>query len=219
VSRYASLEGTNVHSYVIQEPLPTSLYLGRMLRATPEASALVRSLRRLWLGSVLPEWGWLLLPLVGLAALPLRSNAQARCRRCDRTVCRRCSPVVGPGPTCSRCEGLFGSRAKTDVRMRRQEQERDRFRQGWLRRARAAASLVVPGLGALLEERVLVGMLRVGLLGFALGLAAATDSLPVPFEMATVARAPGLLAAGLALALYALELRGLRTLLSPGTRA
>lgn len=218
VSQYAALEGANVHSYVIQEPLPASLYIGRMLSPTPEASALARSLRRLWLGSALPAWGWLLLPLLGVAGLPFRRSGLARCRRCDRAVCRRCSPVAGAGPTCPRCEGLFGTRAKTDARLRRQEQERDRLRQLWMRRMRAAAGLVLPGLGSLLEERMLAGMLRVGVLAFALGLALAGDALPAPFEMRPITGVSPWLGAALIGVLYALELRGLRGLFS-GSRA
>jgi hypothetical protein len=212
VSQYAALDSANVHSYVIQEPLPLSLYLARMLAPTSEASVLARSLRRLWLGSALPGWGWILLPVVGLAGLPFRRKDLARCRRCDRAVCRRCSPVAGPGPTCPRCEGLFGTRAKTDARLRRQEQERDRLRQLWMRRMRAAAGLALPGLGALLEERMLAGMLRVGVLAFALGLAVAGDALPAPFELRPITGVSPWLAASLVGVLYVLELRGLRGL-------
>ena len=52
-----------------------------------------------------------------------------------------------------------------------------------------------------------------------LGLAVATDVMPVPAQMGTMARAPALLAAALAIPVYELELRGLRTLLFPGSRA
>jgi hypothetical protein len=218
VSRYASLEGANVHSYVIQEPLPTALYLGRMLRATPQASALVHAVRQAWLGRGMPDWAWLLL-LLAAAALPFRRSGLSRCRRCDRMVCRRCSPAAGAGPNCPRCEGLFGTRTKTDVRLRQQEHERDRTRQARLRRMRAAAGLAVPGLGVLLEERALAGTLRVCTAGFALGLGVSARVLPVPFEMASAAASPMLAAIALAGLLYALELRGLRALLSPGGRA
>ncbi len=212
VSQYAALDSANVHSYVIQEPLPLTLYVRRMLAPTSEASVLARSLRRLWLGNALPGWAWVLLPIVGLAGLPFRRSGLARCRRCDRAVCRRCSPVAGPGPTCPRCEGLFGTRAKTDARLRRQEQERDRLRQLWMRRLRALAGLALPGLGALLEERMLAGMLRVGVLAFALGLAVAGDALPAPFELRPITGVSPWLAASLIGVLYLLELRGLRGL-------
>jgi hypothetical protein len=218
VSQYAALEGANVHSYVIQEPLPLSLYVGRMLAPTPEASSLARSLRRVWLGSALPSWGWLVLPLLGAAGFALRRKDLGRCRRCDRAICRRCSPVAGPGPTCPRCDGLFGARAKTDARLRRQEQERDRLRQLWMRRMRAAAGLVLPGLGALLEERMLAGTVRVGILAFALGLALAGDALPAPFEMTPIAGVSPWIAGSLVGVLYLLELRGLRVLFA-GSRA
>jgi hypothetical protein len=144
--------------------------------------------------------------------VPLRRKDLARCRRCDRAVCRRCSPVAGPGPTCPRCEGLFGTRTKTDARLRRQEQERDRKRQLWMRRMRGAVGLVLPGLGALLEERMLPGMVRVGVLAFALGLVLAGDVLPAPFEMTPIAGVSPWVAVSLAGALYLLELRGLRAL-------
>jgi len=209
VSQYASLEGANVHRYVIQEPLPLGLYLARVFDDTPQARAWVADMRARALGAWVPGIGWLLLPLLGGVGWALRRENLSRCRRCDRPVCRACMPPGG-GAACARCERLFSARARIDARVRKQQAELDRKQQNRLRWLRCVWSALFPGIGAWRHGNAWFGGTRLVLGALALGGLAASWLTPVPFEVGSAARVPVWGFAGLLGVLYAIEVVGIQ---------
>jgi len=209
VSQYAALEGSNVHRYVIQEPLPMGAYLERVFRSTAQSEAWAGEWRTRLLGPLLPRVGWIGLLALIAAGWALRQDRFMRCRRCDRAMCRKCKPSSG-GTVCNRCERLFSPRARIDARVRKQQAEIDRRDQLRLRLIRSGASIAFPGVGDWLHGNAWLGGLRLVLAAVALGSAFGVLWSPAPFEVGGVTQVAAYAAWGVLLLLYAYEWIGVR---------
>lgn len=178
VSRYTAYQGTNLHTYLMENPIPLLTYLRAGFEPSVEAAQLARAVRRVLLGAWYPELAWAALPGLGLLGLALRRRGLTRCDRCMRPICERCVPEEVTGTTCLRCARLFSASRELDARMRKREVQRDRRRQRRLARAIGLAGAVVPGAGRALEGHLATGFLGIGLTGF--GIAAYLAALWVP---------------------------------------
>lgn len=180
VSRYTGYEGANVHTYLIETPVPALVYLRNGLLPSPEATQLARGIRQAVLGPRLPATTWLVLPAAGLLGLLLRLRGLNSCARCLRVVCARCVPEEVQGGTCVRCARLFMPAEETDARVRSRQVARDRARQRWLRRGLSLLGAVLPGTGRLLEGRVATGTLSALLPALGVGAWLAAGQVAVP---------------------------------------
>ena len=212
ITEYASEHGTNVHRFLIQEPIPLSAFLGEALRASVEGAALADAIRASVLGPLAPSLAWLLLPVLALLGGVVRRTEVTRCRRCDRLLCGSCAPAAAAGGICTRCDRLFAPRGRTDPRLRQQQTELDKQRQKLRQRARVVAALVLPGLGSFLDGEI--GRAGTRLLGFCSSAAFLFiwRAASAPLEVGGLAQAlPLALGCALLLGLYAwalLEARG-----------
>lgn len=200
ISRYTSYSGTNVHRFLIQQPIPLQDYLARALRPSPGAAALADEVRSTTLGPGAKAFPWWLLAAMGLVAFALRRTTIARCSRCERPLCERCAPSGELRSTCTRCARLFSTGASSDPRVRREQLERDRRRQRALGLGRAAMALALPGSARIVDGRMIAGSLLLILVGTGAALLYVVRSVPVPFEVGGIGRTLPLAAALLCLA-------------------
>jgi tetratricopeptide (TPR) repeat protein len=205
VSRYLSANGANVHTVLIQAPIPLPVYLVRALAPSPESAALAREVREHLLGPVERDRAWLALPILGALAFLLRRNSVTRCSRCERPLCAKCSREAMKAGTCKRCVRLFVKHERTDPRLRKVQLDLDRRRQRRSQLKLAAASLFVPGFADLLDGRFTRGMIALFALGTGLALLQAPDVLPLPWELGSLGLvAPPVLGLALVAPLYAI---------------
>jgi tetratricopeptide (TPR) repeat protein len=161
VSRYTEFRDANVHTYLIQDPLPLATYLGWAFAPSPEASRLAREIRDRLVGPALPGFTWQLVGVLGLVSLLFRHAGIRRCTRCLRVICGRCSPeLASAAKTCARCAHLFSQSETVDARIRKREVERDRRRVRGTARGLAALGLVAPGSARIFEGRIGPGWLH-----------------------------------------------------------
>ncbi|MGH9886248.1 MAG: hypothetical protein ACREBE_12010, partial [bacterium] len=177
VSRYLSANGANVHTVLIQAPIPLSVYLVRALTPSAESTALAREVRQHLLGPIARDRTWLALPILGALAFLLRRKTVTRCSRCERPLCARCSHQAMKTGTCKRCVRLFVKHELTDPRLRKLQLDLDRRRQRRSQLQLAAASLFAPGFADLLDGRFARGMLALFALGTGFALLHAPDVL------------------------------------------
>jgi hypothetical protein len=204
VSHHAANSGSNVHAYLIQEPVPVGILLRRLLQRSEDAAAFGDELRERFLGPVLPAWSWMALAGLALLTAWTRLPGLVRCRRCDRPVCGRCAPAAAVAETCVRCERLFSNRSRVEARVRREQAQLDRALQRRLRFLRAGLSVLIPGLGSWIVGRPVLGWLRIFACAVALCIPFIAAQLPVPFEVGRLGHVlPLALGLGSASVLYA----------------
>ncbi len=199
VSSYSGHTGTNLHSYLMETPIPWSSYMRAGFEPSVEAAQLAHAVRRVLLGAWYPEWAWLALPGLGVLGLALRRQGLSRCVRCMRPICQRCVAGRVSGETCVRCARLFSPDADLDARVRRREIERDRSRQRQIAGAIGLAGALVPGAGRALEGHLATGFLGIGLSGFGIAAYLASLSVPVPPEVGALGTALPLAVAAMVL--------------------
>jgi hypothetical protein len=203
IGRYASEQGTNVHRFLIQEPIPLGAFVGEALRASAEGGALADAIRARALGPRTPSWAWLLLPVLAVIGGLVRRSEVIRCRRCDRLLCGTCSPAAAASGICTRCDRLFAPRGRTDPRVREQQSELDRQRQKNRQRARVVAALFLPGLGSFLDGEIGRAGARLLVFCSSAALLLVWRTAGAPFEVGGLAHVlPLALGAALLLGLY-----------------
>jgi tetratricopeptide (TPR) repeat protein len=210
VSRYSAFRTANVHSYLIQAPLPLATYLRWAIEPSPEAGALAREVRDRTLGPGLPRFTWQLVGVLGLASLLFRHAGIRRCTRCLRVICKRCSPELPTSArSCARCANLFSQSETLDARLRKQQIERDRRRLRGLARGLAALDLVAPGAARIFEGRIGLGWTQLLLAAFGLALLLTRKVAALPAEVGDLGAAmPTLAAAALLGPTYLLAASG-----------
>ena len=184
ISKYTAFAGSNVHHYLIQDPVPLSIYLERAFQVSAESRAMVRSVRAWAFGPRTPGGVWMLLPLAGLAGPLLRRGTIWRCGRCSRAVCRRCdSSERATETTCGRCARLFARDGRSDPRLRRQVLDLEKRQRRLTAAALAGVALVAPGVSRILEGRMLGGAVALVMLTLGWTFALAPQVLAAPFEL------------------------------------
>jgi tetratricopeptide (TPR) repeat protein len=184
VSLYTAFQGANVHTYLIQAPLPLATYLGWALSPSLEAGRLAREVRDRLLGPAMHGFGWQLIGVLGLVSLLFRHAGIRRCTRCLRLVCLQCSPELSStAQNCSRCANLFSQSESIDSRMRSRQIVRDRRRVRGMARALAALGLIVPGAARIIEGRVGAGWLQLVLAICGLSLLVTRSVAALPAEV------------------------------------
>ncbi|MGH7291082.1 MAG: hypothetical protein ACREJT_07735, partial [Myxococcota bacterium] len=205
VSRYLSANGANVHTVLIQAPIPLSVYLVRALAPSAESAALAGVVREHLRGPVEHNRTWLALPVLGALAFLLRRKSVTRCSRCERPLCAKCSREAMKAGTCKRCVRLFVKHERTDPRLRKLQLDLDRRRQRRSQLQLAASSLFAPGLADLLDGRFARGMLALFALGTGFALLQAPEVLPLPWELGSLGLVvPPVLGLALVAPLYAI---------------
>ncbi len=184
ISRYTGFAGSNVHGYVIQEPIPLWLYVERALRESPESQTIVRTVRAWAFGPRTPGLAWLVLPLAGVLGLVVQRRSIWRCGRCSRAICGRCDSSEDINQvTCGRCARLFSRDGRSDPRLRRQVLDSERKQQRLWAPVWAAAALAAPGVTRVLEGRKLGGGIAVVTLILGWTFALSPNVLPAPYEL------------------------------------
>ncbi len=192
----SAADSANLHRYLIDLPLPQSIYLQRALSPSPEAFEIAAMLRTWTLGSRAPREAWMFVALVPIVTLfmlggLLRRSGIERCVRCERPTCSRCSAVESGGGTCVRCARLFVRGEKSDPRVRQQQIGLDRKRQQSVSRGLGLLALAIPGAARVFEGRVFAGGLRIFFTALGFGLLVLAHPLwfngamafPAPFEV------------------------------------
>jgi tetratricopeptide (TPR) repeat protein len=184
ITKYTAFAGSNVHRYLIQDPVPLSMYVERAFQRSAESRAIVRAVRAWAFGPRTPGWVWLLLPLAGTTGLLLRRGTIWRCGRCSRAVCRHCdSSEQATETTCGRCARLFARDGRSDPRLRRQVLDLEKRQQRLTSVALAGVALVAPGVSRILEGRMLGGAVALVMLTLGWTFALSPQVLAAPFEL------------------------------------
>ncbi len=174
VAKITALQGTDTIGFVVDYPIPRSLFYERTLAAQP-GSELAAGLRRpfapghiggdpVWMAGVLAATllvgGWL-----GSRVEPSRS-----CVRCGGRICSRCEERGTAGELCDGCNKLFYQPEHSDRMLRIERVNELRIREQRVERLRALLAVVVPGAAGLLARRPIAAWL--GATGFVLAAAA-----------------------------------------------
>lgn len=184
ITRYTAFAGSNVHRYLIQDPIPLWMYVERAFEASAESQAIVRTVHSWAFGPGTPGWAWMLLPLAGMSGLLLQRRTIWRCSRCSRAICGHCDSSDGATETtCSRCAHLFARDGRSDPRLRRQVLDLEKRQQRRTAAALAGVALAVPGVPRILEGRVLGGAAALVTLTLGWTFALSPRLLAAPFEI------------------------------------
>ncbi|MBW2280290.1 MAG: hypothetical protein JRG76_06900 [Deltaproteobacteria bacterium] len=184
ISRYTQFDGTNVHRYLIQSPIPLSMYVRRAFEPSIESQAIVRTVRAWAFGPRSPSWAWMVLPLSGLLGVALQRRSIWLCGRCSRAICRRCDGVdEEAGGTCGRCARLFDRDGRSDPRLRKQLLEREKVRRRRTAGVLAGVALAAPGVPRLIEGRTMGGAVALVMLAVGWTFALSPNLLAAPIEL------------------------------------
>jgi tetratricopeptide (TPR) repeat protein len=184
VTKYTAFAGSNVHRYLIQDPVPLSIYVQRAFQASAESRAIVRTVRAWAFGPRTPGWVWLLLPAAGMTGLLFRRGTIWRCGRCSRAVCGHCDSSEGATETtCGRCARLFSRDGRSDPRLRRQVLDLEKRQQRLTAAALAGVALAAPGVSRILEGRMKGGAIALVMLTLGWTFALSPQVLVAPFEL------------------------------------
>lgn len=220
VASYTRFGGTNVHHFLIDAPLPVTVYLGSALQPSEAGVSLAAQVRQTLLGVSLPAWGWVLLPELALLGLLLRRRGLTLCEACFGAICDRCSGGSAQTSLCERCRRTHAPDPETDRAIRDWQIGRIRFRQGHVRRALAGLALVLPGAARIVEGRNLAGLVRLLPVAGAAALCLAVPRAPTPAEVGPLLMRSALgLGFGLLAMIYVVAARdAFQRLLSSGGR-
>jgi tetratricopeptide (TPR) repeat protein len=184
ITKYTAFAGSNVHRYLIQDPIPLWMYVDRAFEASAESEAIVRTVRAWAFGPRTPGWVWGLLPLAGATGLLLQRRTIWRCARCSRSICGHCDSSAGAtDTTCSRCARLFARDGRSDPRLRRQVLDLEKRQQRRTAAVLAGVALAAPGVARILEGRVLGGAAALVALTLGWTFALSPQLLAAPFEL------------------------------------
>jgi tetratricopeptide (TPR) repeat protein len=163
VAHLTALQGADTQAFVVDLPLPVSLFWRRVLES-PGGAGIAAELRAPAAPGLLGRDGRLALlvfaaALIGGSLLGMRVRASRWCTRCGRRVCPRCQPESAGRATCPPCVRLFHESAGADRALR--QARIDALRKRELRWERLAwfASFAVPGLAGFLSRRPLRSLL------------------------------------------------------------
>jgi tetratricopeptide (TPR) repeat protein len=184
ITKYTAFAGSNVHRYLIQDPIPLWMYVERAFEASAESEAILRTVRAWAFGPHTPGWVWVLLPLTGMSGLFFQRKTIWRCGRCSRAICAHCNSSEGATETtCNRCARLFSRDGRSDPRLRRQVLDLERRQRRRKAAAFAGVALVAPGVPRILEGRVLGGAAALVMLTLGWTFALTPQVLAAPFEI------------------------------------
>ena len=174
VARITGLQGTDTVGFVVDLPIPGTLFYERTLAARPGGDV-----ARAWLAPFAPgRLGSDPLALGGAAALVVvigailgsRLEPSRSCTRCGGRICSRCEERGTAGELCDGCNQLFYHPERTDRALRTQRVNELRLREQRVERLRSLCSVLVPGAAGLLAKRPVSCWL--GASGFTLAVAA-----------------------------------------------
>ena len=174
IAQLTALQGTDTAAFVVDMPLPPSMFWFRALRSHA-GSDVAQEFRAPFAPGRLGR-DPLAFAAAAAAVLVLGSGFGRRfdpscwCKRCGDRVCPRCDPQGVAGALCDGCNKLFFAPEKTDRVLRARRVNELRAREERVDRAHTIVSLLVPGAAGLLAERPVSGWL--GALCSALGVAA-----------------------------------------------
>ncbi len=206
IQEHTQLSGSNLHFYLIQPPIPLSLFLAEAFVSTAPARDVARNVRAWTLGRRAPAWSWLILPILGVIGLALRLKGISRCERCGKTICHACSPGAEMN-TCVTCERLRSSAGSSDPRLRQAQLSLDRARRKRVTLGLFGSGILIPGLPALFEGRIASGCASIAAVGAGIAMLLIPSSVPGPWEIGDLGHAlPAILGFGLLIPSYALGL-------------
>jgi tetratricopeptide (TPR) repeat protein len=158
-------EGGAANRVLADLPVPDEWLVAPAGRLSPERMEKAElMLWRSYAGTGTPRvaWYWLggALLVFGLLALARgRLFATHGCVRCGRPVCRRCEAELRDNSLCGQCFHAFVRKDKVDARVRISKEIQVRQHRARVETLARALSFVVPGVGQLLKDRPLRGML------------------------------------------------------------
>jgi tetratricopeptide (TPR) repeat protein len=208
IREHTQVGGTSLHSYLIQPPIPLSLFLAEAFVSTAPAGDVARKVRAWTLGRRAPAWSWLVLPILGVFGLALRLKGISRCERCGKTICNVCSPGAEMN-TCVTCERLLSSAGSSDPRLRRAQLDLDRARRKRVTLGLFGSGILIPGLPALFEGRIAGGCTGIAAVGAGVAMLLIHSRVPGPWEIGDLGHAlPAIFGYGLLVPAYALGVWG-----------
>ncbi|MDF1565663.1 MAG: tetratricopeptide repeat protein [Deltaproteobacteria bacterium] len=125
------------------------------------------------LAGLLPEIGTWVLSLAAMAILFLGGFLRERlgvadpCQRCGRPVCRKCDRQ-SQGELCGQCINVFEKKDLVAPEVRMAKEKSIRRRQVFLDRMERLLGILVPGLGQVFGERLVLGLILLFLFFFGL---------------------------------------------------
>jgi tetratricopeptide (TPR) repeat protein len=194
LARRGSDEDFSANRYLVDVPVPAAKVAA--LAAGDAAPASLRaSLEALLLPPVPPaSWGWVAAVLLAapwaLTLAARRIDPSHACHRCGRPACRRCDGAVGPA--CGQCVNVFDKKGVVDARDRLLKEQQVRRHARLVRAAARALAVVGGGLGHLLTDAPVRGVIftaGVALIGFTAWTWAGLWPAPYPSGYALPARA------------------------------
>jgi len=184
ISRYTQFGGTNVHRYLIQSPIPLSMFMERAFESSIESQAIVRTVRAWAFGPRSPGWAWMVLPLSGLLGVALQRRSIWLCGRCSRAICGQCDGAEeGAGGTCERCSRLFDRAGRSDPRLRRQILDLEKVQRRRTAGVLAGVAIAAPGVPRLIEGRMMGGAVVLVMLVMGWTFALSPKLLAAPIEL------------------------------------
>jgi tetratricopeptide (TPR) repeat protein len=158
-------ESGQANGVVADLPLPDDwLRLDDGWASSLRTSRAELGLWRSYTGTTDPRRGWFYLGGTALLALLLalgrtRMFSANACVRCGRPVCRRCDAELRDDSVCGQCFHAFVRKDKVDARVRISKEIQVRQYRARVETLARALSFVLPGVGQLLKDRPLRGML------------------------------------------------------------
>jgi tetratricopeptide (TPR) repeat protein len=174
VARITGLQGTDVEGFVVDFPIPHSLFVARTLAARPGGDVASALRRPLAPGRVASDpallAGSLAVVLLLGGVVGSRFEPSRGCARCGKRICSRCDERGVAGELCDACNKLFYQPEHADRMLRIQRVNELRMRAQRMERIRSIMAVVVPGAAGLLAKRPLTCW--IGATGFVFAVAA-----------------------------------------------
>lgn len=211
LARYGSDDDFSANRWLVDAPVPPE-QIAALTASDPGPAAVAAAVGARLFGFIpRPTWPWLPLGLVAalwpLALLARRWEPSHACPKCGRPACRRCDGVSEA--LCGQCVNVFQRSGVVDSRDRVLKEAQVRRHARWREASVRLLALLSGGAGHLVGGRPVRGFLVVlglAFLGLMLWLRDGVVPAPQPSPYAPAAKL--FLAAPLAVALWALAVRG-----------